>query len=125
MISGIGTDIVEVARIQAMLDEYENHFLENIFTDREIKEAGRRKNKAQYFAGRWAGKEALAKALGCGFGEMCEWKDISILNAENGKPLIRLKGRALQTSKEMGIKSTHISISHEKHYACASVVVET
>ncbi len=125
MISGIGTDIVEVCRIQAMLDEHEDIFLNKIFNHDELEESHRRNDRAQYFAGRWAAKEALAKALGCGFGKDCEWKDITIVNSGNGKPVLSLAGKALRTSQKAGVMNIHVSISHEKHYACASVVVET
>lgn len=124
MIIGIGTDIVEVVRMEKMLDEHGDSFIEKIFTDHEKNESGKRKDQAQYFAGRWAAKEALSKALGCGFGVHCGWKDITILNADNGKPELTLTGTALRTSQELGVNSIHLSISHEKHYACASVVIE-
>ena len=124
MIVGIGTDIVEINRLETMLDEHGDSFVKKIFTESERSESGKRKNQAQYFAGRWAAKEALSKALGCGFGAQCGWKDISILNADNGKPELTLSGTALQTSQDLGTTSIHISISHEQHYACASVVIE-
>ena len=123
MILGIGTDIVEVARMATMLDEHGNSFIKKIFTKDERKESETRKNKTQYFAGRWAAKEALSKALGCGLGAQCGWKDISILNTGNGKPELTLTGSALRTSQKLGVSSIHLSISHEKHYACASVVI--
>ncbi|MBN1863784.1 MAG: holo-ACP synthase [Victivallales bacterium] len=124
MIFGIGTDIVEVCRIQAMLEEHGDLFLNKIFSELELEESLRRNDRGQYFAGRWAAKEALAKALGCGFGKDCEWRDITIVNSGNGKPVLLLSGKALSTSQKMGMKNVHVSISHEKHYACASVVVE-
>ena len=124
MIIGIGTDIVEVVRMETMITEHGDSFIKKIFTLNEKKESGKRKDPAQYFAGRWAAKEALSKALGCGFGEYCGWKDITILNADNGKPELTLSGTALRTSQKLGVNSIHLSISHEKHYACASVVVE-
>ena len=124
MIIGIGTDIVEVIRIESMLGEHGESFVEKIFTVEEKDESAKRSDPAQYFAGRWAAKEALSKALGCGFGAKCSWKDIVILNAPNGKPEMTLYGNALRTSQELGVSSIHLSISHEKHYACASVVME-
>jgi holo-[acyl-carrier protein] synthase len=124
MILGIGTDIVEVVRMETMIDEHGNSFIEKIFTEDERKESEKRKDRAQYFAGRWAAKEALSKALGCGFGAQCGWKDITILNTSNGKPELTLTGTALRTSQKLGGTSIHLSISHEKHYACASVVIE-
>jgi holo-[acyl-carrier protein] synthase len=124
MIVGIGTDIVEVVRMESMLNDHGDAFTHKIFTENEIKESLKRKDSAQYFAGRWAAKEALSKALGCGFGKKCAWKDVTILNEENGKPELTLSGNALRTSQELEVVSIHLSISHEKHYACASVVIE-
>ena len=124
MILGIGTDIVEVVRMETMLDEHGDSFVEKIFTENEQRESAKRKNRTQYFAGRWAAKEALSKALGCGFGAQCGWKDVTILNADNGKPELTLSGTALRTSQNLGTTSIHLSISHEQHYACASVVIE-
>ncbi len=124
MIIGLGTDIVETARIAKMLDEHGDAFKAKIFTENEINESETRKNIPQYFAGRWAAKEALSKALGCGFGAKCSWQDIEIINNSAGKPEIQLSGRALKTSNEMNIQGYHVSISHEQHYACATVVVE-
>lgn len=125
MIIGIGTDIVEVFRIEAMIGEHGESFIEKIFTDQEKGESLKRQDPAQYFAGRWAAKEALSKALGCGFGAQCSWRDINIINAPNGRPEMTLEGNALETSNKLGINHIHLSISHEKHYACASVVVES
>lgn len=124
MIIGLGTDIVEIARIATMLDEHGDAFKKKIFTDAEIREGATRKNSPQYFAGRWAAKEAASKALGCGFGAKCSWQDIEIINNRAGKPEIKFSGRALETSKDMNISGCHVSISHEQHYACSTVIVE-
>lgn len=125
MIIGLGTDIVETARIAKMLDEHGDAFKNKIFTESEISESKTRKNIPQYFAGRWAAKEAMSKALGCGFGAKCSWQDIEIINNRAGKPEVRLSGRALDTSKDMKVAGYHVSISHEQHYACSTVVVES
>ena len=124
MIIGIGTDIVETARIEKMLAEHGDAFKTKIFTDAELKEGETRKNHFQYFAGRWSAKEAVAKALGCGFGSKCGWRDIEIINNGEGKPELTLNGTALKTADELGITGYHVSISHEEHYACATVVAE-
>jgi holo-[acyl-carrier protein] synthase len=124
MIIGIGTDIVETARIAKMIEEHGDAFKSKIFTDAEREESETRKNIPQYFAGRWSAKEAMSKALGCGFGAKCSWQDIEIINNSAGKPEIRLSGTARITADDMGISGFHVSISHEKHYACSTVVVE-
>ncbi len=124
MIKGIGTDIVETARIAKMLSEHGDAFKSKIFTHAEMKESKTRKNVSQYFAGRWSAKEAMSKALGYGFGAKCGWQDIEVLNNGEGKPEVKLTGTALKTAEELGVTGFHVSISHEQNYACATVVVE-
>lgn len=124
MILGIGTDIVEVSRIKKMLKNHSDSFLEKIFCDRERDEASLRRNRAEYFAGRWAAKEAISKALNCGIGESCSWLDICTLNRGNGSPETVLSGNAAATAEKIGVKNIHVSITHEKDYACATAVLE-
>ena len=124
MISGLGTDIVQVSRIREMTERYGEPFLEKVFSDDERKEAERRRDPSQYYAGRWALKEAMSKAMGCGIGEKCGWKDVSTRNLELGKPEAILSGAALETASALGVTRIHISISHEQEYACATVILE-
>jgi holo-[acyl-carrier protein] synthase len=124
MIYGIGTDIVETRRIKEIIDKHDNSFLEKVFTDFEIKEGMEKKKYVTYFAGRWAAKEALAKALGTGIGAECNWLDIEIRNKEGGRPVFLLKGTVRDSMNIKDIGSTHISISHEHEYATAVVVLE-
>lgn len=125
MISGLGTDIVEIERIRKMVREYGDAFLERIFTSEELAAAADKRDPSLYYAGRWAAKEAVAKALGCGIGEKCAWKDINISNHEFGRPQMMLSGWALETASKMGVDTVHVSISHENHYACATVILES
>ncbi|MEI8245560.1 MAG: holo-ACP synthase [Lentisphaerota bacterium] len=124
MISGLGTDIVQVSRIREMTERYGEPFLEKVFSDDERKEAARRRDPSQYYAGRWALKEAMSKAMGCGIGEKCGWKDVSTRNLELGKPEAILSGPALETASALGVTRIHISLSHEQEYACATVILE-
>jgi holo-[acyl-carrier protein] synthase len=124
MIRGIGTDIVEIKRIKNIISRNEKTFIDKIFTENEIRESEKRTPAFEYFAGRWAAKEATAKALGCGIGVYCEWKDIETSNGANGKPHITLTGRAVKTAEKILADRIHVSISHEKDYACAFVVLE-
>jgi len=125
MIIGIGTDIVETARIADTFGERGDAFSEKVYTDAERAEVAGRKVKAPYYAGRWAAKEAVSKALGCGFGPRCAWKDIEILNDSDGKPIATLSGAAAETADKLapGWK-LHVSISHEKTHACATAILE-
>ncbi len=125
MIVGIGTDIVETARIAGTLSEHGEAFEARIFTEAERAEAAERKANAQYYAGRWAAKEAVSKALGCGFGPRCSWLDVEILNNSDGKPVAKLSSTAAATANAMAGKwSLHVSISHEKTHACAMAILE-
>ena len=124
MILGMGTDIVEISRIRKLLKRNSAEFLSRVYTENELKEAGTKKNSAEYLAGRWAVKEALSKALGCGIGTDCNWKDISTTNDSKGAPRVHLAGTASKTAKTKSTRKIHVSISHEKHYACSTVILE-
>lgn len=117
MIKGIGNDIIEIDRIKIAIDRYGQRFLNRIFTLQEQGHCLIKKNPYPSFAGRFAAKEAVSKALGTGFSLGLTWTDIEILNDEKGKPLI-IPSRNL--SFFLG-KDSHIliSISHCKEYATA------
>lgn len=124
MIYGLGTDIVEIKRIARMLDKHGDAFIERVFTTVEKAQAEHRKDYVQYYAGRWAAKEALSKALGCGIGEQCSWHDISILSICTGAPQLNMSDKALLVAGLTRLDRIHLSISHEQHYACATVIIE-
>ena len=120
MIIGIGTDIVEIARLEKSLESVKKH----CFSVAEIAYCDKFRDPLGHYAGRWAAKEAFAKALGCGFGASCAWEDLEISNDECGKPAILISGKAQQTFEQIGGKKIHLSISHEKNYAMAFVTIE-
>ena len=122
-IIGLGTDIVEVDRIRKVLSSFDDHFKERLCTPEELAAAERLKDQASYFAGRWAAKEAAAKALGCGIGEKCALTDIEIGNDPCGRPVMRFSGMAENTAAALGVTDIKVSISHEKHYAAATVIL--
>lgn len=126
MIFGIGTDICDLARIQKMLEsDKAEAFVARSFTEAENALAPKGKQRVAYYGGRWAAKEAVAKALGTGFGAKCRWLDINIARLESGAPSVELSGIAAKTAKEAGISKIHLSISHEKNYAVAFATAET
>lgn len=125
MISGLGTDVVSIDRIRKMLERHGQNIINRVYTEAEQAEAAARNNPAEYYAGRWCAKEALSKALRCGIGEQCAWLDISVLNGASGAPELQLTGSALNTASELGCKHIHVSISHERKYAVATVVIES
>lgn len=122
-IIGLGTDIVEIARIGKVLEEHGERFRERVCTPEELALAGRRRGGLTFFAGRWAAKEAAAKALGCGIGRKCAFTDINILNDASGRPELHFTGAAAQEAADLGVKAIKVSISHEAHYAVATVVL--
>ncbi len=124
MIVGLGIDIIEVSRMKRTIERYEKRFLNHVFADSEQDEAPAGAGMASYYAGRWAAKEAVAKALGTGIGERCGWHDVRVVRGTLGKPMIELHGAAAATAADQGIEHVHISISHERHLACASAVAE-
>lgn len=124
MIFGIGTDIVELERISKVVERHGGRFTGYILTDSEAEEAERRGDKIQFIAGRWAAKEAVAKALGCGLGGNCAWRDIEIIGNPSGAPRVTLSGAGAETMKRHCIARLFVSISHERGHAIAMAVAE-
>ena len=123
MIVGIGIDIVEIERIERIIKKHARHFIERVFTKPEIDYCLEKSHPAQHFAGRFAAKEAVGKALmhWRGF----SWKDIEIVNDKgSGRPQVRLHNELQRHSSSAGIKHIHITISHSKHYATAQAITE-
>lgn len=118
-----GIDIVEIERIQKSREN--TAFEQRIFAGSELELAEKNNRRPEFYAGRWAAKEAVAKALGCGFGKDCSPNEIEVLNNEAGAPVLKLNGRAKQTAERLNIISWSISITHEKHYAAAMVIAES
>jgi holo-[acyl-carrier protein] synthase len=95
MILGVGSDVVDVRRIERMIERYGDRFLQRIFTDAERAKADRRATRAATYAKRFAAKEACAKALGTGFRDGVFWRDLGVVNLSSGRPTMRLTGGAL------------------------------
>ena len=122
MITGIGTDLIEIVRIQRAIEK-NPHFMERVYTANEIAYCRRKKNAWHSFAARFAAKEAVSKALGTGIGPV-GLMEIEIVNAENGQPKVVLHGKALQLAADRNIQRVHISLSHSEAYAMATAVLE-
>ncbi|WP_177162106.1 holo-ACP synthase [uncultured Fusobacterium sp.] len=114
---GIGNDIIEINRIEKAIKKA--NFITKVFTENEIKLFEIKGNRAEFFAGRFAGKEAVSKALGTGFREF-SLTDIEILNNELGKPYVTFKNSIESYNKKYFID---ISISHCKEYATAVAII--
>lgn len=116
---GIGTDIIECVRIAKMIEKHGELFLNRVYTRNEIAYCSCRKSANQHYAGRWAAKEAVLKALGTGWARGIQWTDIEVVNEIGGKPHIELDGHAKAISHQQGIRMILISISHCRSYAIA------
>ena len=124
MIIGIGTDIINISRIEAMLERRGNRFAQKILGPNEYQRFLETKNKTTYLAKRFAAKEAASKALGTGFRDGLWFTHIEVENDEMGKPRLVFNRRGAEMEASLGIKSTHLSVTDEKDYAVAFVVLE-
>lgn len=123
-ILGTGIDIVECLRIAQMIERHGELFITRVFTDHEIEYCSARKAATQHYAGRWAAKEAVLKALGTGWRRGISWRDIEIRNDRNGAPMVKLRGGAHEVMQSAHISRLHVSISHCRTFAVAYVVAE-
>ena len=121
-ILGIGTDIIECDRIGRMLTQHNERFTGHVYTGEEVRYCLGRKRCEQHFAGRWAAKEAVLKALGTGWIAGIAWKDVEVVILPGGKPTIRLHCGAAQKATELGIAEVLISISHCQSHATATAI---
>lgn len=118
-IIGIGTDIVECLRIAQMIERHGELFIQRVYTPHEIEYCSARKAATQHYAGRWAAKEAVLKAMGTGWARGIRWRDIEIHNEKGGKPSIALGGVAREVCENLGVAEMLISISHCRSHATA------
>ena len=118
-----GIDLVEIERFSRIDPKIKERFCQRVFTANEIAAAD---NKDERFAGRFAAKEAAAKALGCGIGDI-NWHDLEILNDDKGKPILLLHGEADRLAREIGWVSWTVSITHTTSTAAAVItaLIET
>lgn len=144
-IVGVGTDIVEIARLQASVDRSDS-MAKRILTPKEYQDysaltdlptlrprqqvesvdkgASFISSQARFLAKRFAAKEAAVKAIGNGIGNGVSWQQIEIVHHTTGQPYIRVNGHLEELFKQKGVNHTHLSISDEKHYATATVILE-
>jgi len=121
-IVGLGTDIVECVRIRKMIQDHGELFLQRVYTDREIRYCQSRRQAAEHFAGRWAAKEAVLKALGTGWRRGISWRDIEVRNDPSGQPKIAVRGEAKEIAKRKRLGDILITISHCRQFATAYAI---
>lgn len=123
MALAIGTDIVEIERIAAILERQGNKFIQRILCESERQEYNRLNQSVAFVAKRFAAKEAVAKALGTGIGRGVSFQDILIVNNEFGAPGAELSGGALQVMESLGGSRMLLSLADERQYALAYAVL--
>jgi holo-[acyl-carrier protein] synthase len=127
MILGIGSDLIDIRRIERVLESYGERFITRIFTDEEQRRSERRANRAASYAKRYAAKEACAKALGTGFRAGVYWRDLGVVNLSSGRPTMVLAGGALKRLQAMTpagmVADIHVSLTDEIPFATAFVLI--
>ncbi len=118
-ILGLGTDILEIERFKGVLTQHGQKFLDKLFSINEQEYCNRYQDPTSRYTVRFCAKEAVVKSLGVGFGKEIAFLDIEILNDPSGKPTVKLSAKA---STHFGHPSFHISLSHSKNYATATVI---
>jgi holo-[acyl-carrier protein] synthase len=113
-----GVDLIEIERIAGIVDRHGLRYLERVYTPAELDLCG---NSIESLAVRFAAKEAVAKALGCGIG-IISWQEIEILHDDHNAPVLVLHGNATQMATELGLRNWSISLSHSRDHAIAFVV---
>jgi len=121
---GLGVDLADTARIQALLEKSGERFKARVFTEGECAYCDSCANPALHYTARFAAKEAVAKALGTGFAEGVSWKDIEVVREASGAPRIVLHGAAAAKASELGVKKVLLSLTHTQLSAAAAVVME-
>jgi holo-[acyl-carrier protein] synthase len=119
MLLRTGVDLIEISRIEEVVARHGKHYLDRIYTPAELEQCGKR---TESLAGRFAAKEAVAKALGTGIGDLT-WKDIEILGDEQNAPILTLHGAANQMAQDLGLTTWSVSISHSQSHSVAMVVM--
>lgn len=124
LVRGIGTDIVDIERIAQVLQRQGDRFLKRILTVAEQSEYDRRKQAIRFLANRFAGKEAVAKALGTGIAQGVTFQDIEILPDANGAPRVRLSGSAAEHLERLQASQVLLSLSDEKQVVVAYALIQ-
>jgi holo-[acyl-carrier protein] synthase len=128
MIIGLGSDLIDIRRVEKSIERFGERFTHRCFTDIERAKSDRRKNRAASYAKRFAAKEACSKALGTGLAQGVFWKDMGVVNLPGGKPTMALTGGAAEKLAELMPAGhqpfIHITITDEYPYAQAFVVIE-
>ena len=128
MIIGLGSDLIDIRRVEKSLERFGDRFIDRVFTATERARSDRRKERAASYAKRFAAKEACAKALGTGLSQGVFWRDMGVVNLPSGQPTMHLTGGAAERLALMtpaGCRATiHLTITDDYPLAQAFVVIE-
>jgi len=124
MIYGVGTDLVNIPRMAAVIARWGDRFTGRVFSPHEIEVCARRARPASAYAIRFAAKEAFSKAMGMGMKGGLSWREIEVFNDPRGRPGLRIYGRSREICSQKGIGPIHLSLSDEGDYGSAVVVLE-
>ncbi len=124
MIFGVGTDVVEMSRIQATYERFGEHFVTRILMEEELEMYRHSKQPIRFLAMRFAGKEATVKAMGTGFAHGVWWRDVGIGSNKWGRPLVILSERGQRVCERLGIGNAHVSLTDDAGLIIAFAVVE-
>ena len=127
MIIGIGSDLIDIRRIEKTIERYGDRFLDRVFTETERLKSDRRANRAASYAKRFAAKEACAKALGTGLNHGVFWPDMGVVNLPSGQPTMKLKGGAAERLESLlpknHVAQIHLTITDDYPLAQAFVLI--
>jgi len=124
MIYGVGTDVVEIARIEQALERFGARFAERILCESELKRFTAHRQPAAYLAKRFAAKEAFTKALGTGIHAPANWHGVWVRNLPSGKPVLEFSEPLKRFLCTRGVGSSHVSLTDERGVAMATVILE-
>lgn len=123
-ILGLGTDIVEIERIEAVISRSGDRLAKRVLSANEWTQYQAHQQPVRFLAKRFAVKEAAAKAFGTGIRNGLAFNQFEVFNDELGKPRLRLWDEAERLAQRMGVTSVHVTLADERHYACATVIIE-
>ena len=124
MIYGVGTDVVEIARIENALARFGERFARRILSESEFNRFKNHRLPAAYLAKRFAAKEAFAKALGTGIHAPANWQGVWVKNLPSGQPVLQFSDSLSQFLSRRGVSKAHVSLSDERGVAFATVILE-
>jgi len=124
MIFGIGTDIVEIARVDRALARYGERFAHRILCESELLRFRAHRKPVAYLAKRFAAKEAFTKALGTGIRAPANWHGVWVVNLRSGQPTLEFSAALAALLEQRGVCGTHVSLSDERDFASATVILE-